>query len=215
VEGDRITRVNGVLPLTHRTYVPGFFGTRHRAAMGLAERSDALVVAVSEQRGQVTLFQRQDIHWVRDPDELVKMIHELHTGGREKFAVRLRRLLFANIPFKLTALGLASLVWSFSFFLTGTTVRTVTVPVEFSNVPAGTNISGQTVTELAVQLRGSPWLMESVNPDTLVAHFDLSNSKPGTIRLQVKPNDLDLPPGVVMDKVTPKSFSIRVTRESQ
>jgi diadenylate cyclase len=56
VEGDLITRVGAILPLTQRTGVPGAYGTRHRAAMGLAERSDALVIVVSEERGDVTLM---------------------------------------------------------------------------------------------------------------------------------------------------------------
>lgn len=56
IEKDRISKANVVLPLTHRPDVPAFYGTRHRAAMGLAERCDALVMAVSEERGQVSGF---------------------------------------------------------------------------------------------------------------------------------------------------------------
>src|SRR5262245_26915702 len=55
IEADRITKANVVLPLTQWTGVPKAFGTRHRAAMGLAERSDAIIVAVSEEHGEVRL----------------------------------------------------------------------------------------------------------------------------------------------------------------
>src|SRR5262249_9125124 len=56
VEGDRITRVGCVLPLTLWPHVPRQWGTCHRAGMGLADRSDAIVVVVSEERGEVTLM---------------------------------------------------------------------------------------------------------------------------------------------------------------
>jgi uncharacterized protein (TIGR00159 family) len=48
VRGDRIVKVGGVLPLTERDGVPSCYGTRHRAAMGLAERCDALLIVVSD-----------------------------------------------------------------------------------------------------------------------------------------------------------------------
>src|ERR1017187_1694785 len=53
VEGGRILRAGAVLPLAQREDIPPEFGTRHRAAIGLAERTDAIVIAVSEERGEV------------------------------------------------------------------------------------------------------------------------------------------------------------------
>ena len=58
IEGDVITQVGAVLPLTQRPDVPEQYGTRHRAGMGLAERSDAVVVVSSEERGEVTVMSR-------------------------------------------------------------------------------------------------------------------------------------------------------------
>src|SRR5512147_19816 len=55
VEGDRVSRVGAILPLSRRDDLPSHFGTRHRAALGLSEMSDALVVVVSEERGEVSL----------------------------------------------------------------------------------------------------------------------------------------------------------------
>ncbi|MCL4851501.1 MAG: diadenylate cyclase, partial [Bryobacteraceae bacterium] len=51
IDGDQIVYANAVLPLTQRADLPVMYGTRHRAAMGLTELSDAIVIAVSEERG--------------------------------------------------------------------------------------------------------------------------------------------------------------------
>jgi DNA integrity scanning protein DisA with diadenylate cyclase activity len=64
VERDRIAEANAVLPLTHWPDVPVFYGTIHRAAMGLAERTDAVVLAVSEERGQVSFMQGKAIRQI-------------------------------------------------------------------------------------------------------------------------------------------------------
>ena len=54
IRGQRIDRVGTILPLTRRTDLPPQYGTRHRAAIGLSDASDALVLVVSEERGEVS-----------------------------------------------------------------------------------------------------------------------------------------------------------------
>jgi diadenylate cyclase len=52
-----IIRAAGVvLPLSSNPDIDPSFGTRHRAALGITERSDALVLVVSEETGSITLF---------------------------------------------------------------------------------------------------------------------------------------------------------------
>jgi diadenylate cyclase len=55
VEGDRIVAAGCFLPLSEREDVESTFGARHRAALGLVEETDALVVVVSEENGAVSL----------------------------------------------------------------------------------------------------------------------------------------------------------------
>ncbi|ATX81149.1 diadenylate cyclase [Mariprofundus ferrinatatus] len=55
--GGRIVAARVLLPLAQANAVPGDFGTRHRAAVGLSEETDALIVVVSEERGEVHLVE--------------------------------------------------------------------------------------------------------------------------------------------------------------
>jgi hypothetical protein len=206
-----IERARAVLPLTQRRDVPPFFGTRHRAAMGLAERSDAIVIAVSEQRGTVTLIEDRKILEMRNSEQMAGMLDRLETRPELSWPVRLRRVFTQNVQFKAAAAGLAAAVWAAAFY-TGTTVRTVTVPVAFSGVPPGMNIAAQSVSGLEVQIRGNPLMMDSASLTRLVATFDLHGAPAGQRVVQVLSRDFDLPPGIRFVRASPAVVSVRLVR---
>ena len=54
IKGDRITYAACIFPLTQRQDLNKSLGTRHRAAIGLSEETDAVIVAVSEETGMVS-----------------------------------------------------------------------------------------------------------------------------------------------------------------
>jgi diadenylate cyclase len=211
VDGSTMTRACAVLPLTQRPGVPAFFGTRHRAAMGLSERSDALVIAVSEQRGTVTLMERGKAHEIYSSDQLAEMLQRLETEPRMSRLTRLRLALTANVRFKLAALAIAAAIWSIVLYVAGTTVRTVNVPVVFNNVPAGMSIASETTFDIDVQLRGNPLIMDSAPLDRVVATLNLSGAKPGTHVLKIRARDFDLPPGVHFERASPPSIFVRLS----
>jgi diadenylate cyclase len=55
IRGDRVVAAGCLLPLTERRDVRGLLGTRHRAALGLSETTDAVVIVVSEETGAISL----------------------------------------------------------------------------------------------------------------------------------------------------------------
>lgn len=55
IEGDRVSAAGCFLPISEREDVRSEFGARHRAALGLAEETDAVIVVVSEENGAVSI----------------------------------------------------------------------------------------------------------------------------------------------------------------
>ena len=54
VKDNSITATRVILPVTESTEVPVRFGLRHRAALGVSEKTDAVVLVISEQRGSIS-----------------------------------------------------------------------------------------------------------------------------------------------------------------
>jgi uncharacterized protein (TIGR00159 family) len=210
VEAGAITRAGAVLPLTQRSDVPESYGTRHRAAMGLADRSDALVIAVSEERGTVTLMQDGRTLGISGPEQLAGLLQRLETESPASRPARVRLAMTSNLRLKLAAAGIAAGLWSLTLYTAGTTVRTVTVPVVFSNVPAGMNIGSQSTLEVDVQLRGNPFSMAAASLGRLVATLDLRGAQPGVRTVNIRARDLALPPGIHFERASPASVSVRL-----
>ena len=158
----------------------------------------------------MTLMEARCIVRFDDEQKLAQMLEKLCAPPADGMRSRLRQWLFSNAHVKLAALGLAAAIWSTSFLSTGTTVRTVSVPVQFVSVPSGMDISTPSADRLEVQVRGSAWLMDSVSLTRLVASFNLRGARAGTANLAVESGNLNLPPGIVMERVSPARVTVRL-----
>ncbi|HKG55949.1 MAG TPA: diadenylate cyclase CdaA [Candidatus Limnocylindrales bacterium] len=90
VRGETILAAGAVLPLAETTIHTERFGTRHRAALGITEQTDAVVVVVSEENGQVSLVERARIVRNLNEPQLARAIRTLLTpaGGRSVLGLR-------------------------------------------------------------------------------------------------------------------------------
>lgn len=76
ISGDRVVAAKCVLPSTQQE-VPKSYGMRHRAALGMSEVSDAIVIAVSEETGRISLAHDSVIKRNIDPQNLAQAIRKL------------------------------------------------------------------------------------------------------------------------------------------
>jgi diadenylate cyclase len=88
VRAGRISAAGCILPLALRGNLPGALGTRHRAAWGIAEETDALAIAVSEETGKIALVCGGEMYEDLDGPELRQAL--LHLTGVTRRAEGLR-----------------------------------------------------------------------------------------------------------------------------
>ena len=124
-QGNRLVRFSVHLPLSEDRTQLGTGGTRHAAALGLAERCDALCVAGSEERGTVALASNGQLQVLEKPEHLMGALRQhLAQLGTESGAHRTQwKRLWRRGLEALTAFALALVGWL--AFVPGSTVDQV------------------------------------------------------------------------------------------
>ncbi|HLU64637.1 MAG TPA: diadenylate cyclase CdaA [Kofleriaceae bacterium] len=101
----RLERAGVVLPLS-RSQMASNFGTRHRAALGITEETDAVSVVISEERGEISLCFHGNIARDMEPDTLRRVLRGLfYSSERESVALAQQAQAAAEIAKAFAALG--------------------------------------------------------------------------------------------------------------
>lgn len=82
IQGGRVTFAGCILPLTLRTDLPEGLGTRHRAAVGITEETDAVVIVVSEETASISVVMGGDMEQSLDAPRLRGVLRDIMTGAR-------------------------------------------------------------------------------------------------------------------------------------
>jgi diadenylate cyclase len=215
IKDGRVALASGHLPLSVSSELPQHFGTRHRAGLGLTERSDAAVVIVSEERGRVSLSLGGQLETIESQAELHEKLTPLlvplsREAQREAFTSRF----FANFWPKVAVLALVIVSWLLITYRQGT-ILTVTAPIKFHNLPESLALSRTYPEEIDVQLKTFSNLIASPKQlGDVAVDLDLSRVREGGNSLVIHKEDIKLPPGVVIDSIERQSVRVTAERKS-
>ena len=76
IQGDKITCARAVFPTSENSKIIKRLGTRHRAALGIAEITDCISLIVSEETGRLSMAINGELHYNLTPDEIKVMLLE-------------------------------------------------------------------------------------------------------------------------------------------
>jgi len=181
IKEGRIQIVACYLPLSSEEGLPKEWGTRHRAAMGLSERCDAIMVVVSEERGEVTLIVDRKVFHPATPGVMSQMLLDaLRPPSREivPWKEKVRPLFLNQWKAKYGTLLLVLVFW---LLLAGQQDFEVAfaVPLEMRNVPATMKITEPLDPKVRIRVRGLRKDASVLSEKNVHAEIDLSTAATG------------------------------------
>ena len=198
VENRRVTLFGVQLPLSRDVDKLNGRGTRHCAALGLAERTDALCVVVSEERGAISLARAGALFEVRSEDQLRAEIEKFYkeTLPLARQGQPWLRWVSAHRREKLAALATSAAVWWILVSGAERMAIPYRVPVELANVPADAQVEELEPSHVDAVVQGRRRALVWLGGRGLALKLDASSARDGDNRQTVSSEDLVLPWGV-------------------
>jgi diadenylate cyclase len=216
VDADRVRKFSVHLPLAERFEHYGTLGTRHRAALGLAERSDALVVVVSEERGTISVASGGELRTLVQSGGLKEDISSIL---KERVQHDPKRpwhwFLTQNMRDKGIAVLLTLLFWIIFVGSQGSGVitRPYEVPVEFQFLPQGYTVSEMSRETIAVTLSGRNQDFNLLDPEALRVVIRLPGGVVGHQRIRLEESMISRPAALSVVRFTPRYLEFTVQRQ--
>jgi diadenylate cyclase len=213
IDGNRLMRFGCHLPLSANAARHGSLGLRHTAALGLSERSDALCVVVSEERGTISLARGERISAIANASALRI---ELEAFFAKRMPLPnpqpILRWLKENPREKVIAIVLACILWVVFGYQRETIRRDFVVPIQYLNAPVEWVMEDPKVAEARVMLMGPAQAFQLLHPDTLKIALDLKQLQPGTQEITLKREMVKTPSNLSVVGINPERIKVVTSR---
>jgi diadenylate cyclase len=217
VQNDRISLFAAHLPLSKDFQQLANVGTRHSAALGLAELSDAICIAVSEERGTISVARAGRLRPVNNIQQLSLL---LQAFLQEKYPSSQRGLLSVSLVrenwlAKLVTFSLAVGLWYVLVPGSSTTEITYNVPVQVQNLPADFRIEEVQPSAVSATFTGPKRAFYFFDPNKLRVEVDLSSAEIGKRTLRISEQNVRHPATLTLQQLNPTTLRVSVRKASQ
>jgi uncharacterized protein (TIGR00159 family) len=217
IENDRVSRFAAHLPLSNDFQQLANVGTRHSAALGLAELSDALCIAVSEERGTISFARNGRLRQVDNIQELGLLLRRFL---QEKYPSSERRtfsfaLVRENWVVKLVTFSLAIGLWYVLIPGSSTVEVTYKLPVQVQNLPADYHVEEVMPSQVNATFTGPRRAFYFFDPGKLRVTVDLSSTETGRKVLRLTEQNVQHPQDLTLRELDPQTLRVSVRKVSR
>ncbi len=206
----RLTQMGCILPLSERENLPGQYGTRHRAALGLSERTDVVCIVVSEERGEVSTVVGGKITNQATPKALASELQDLLNipdVPSSTFQDFLKGAFVKNWGPKLGALILVTFAWL--LLASQQEVRTnIVAQIRYNDLSTELELDKNSTQAVRLTLSGRRHIIKSLENQEIRVQVGLEKLSAGTHTVRLSAKNIDLPIGIVIDHVIPQDIQV-------
>lgn len=212
IDNGRVQSFGVRLPLSASNKLPQKFGTRHHAALGLAEKTDAVVLAVSEERGVISVFQGGRINELEKRGDLQDRL----LIGRGQGLKKQKHMGSSRKQWRAWFEIAASICLAILFWLVVISSRIyiretyVAVPIEYSKPPANLILSEDRLPEAKLLLEGPASLLDNLGPSQVRLKVDLSQMAAGRQLVNLTEENIELPKNINIKEIQPANVTLEL-----
>jgi len=210
IEKDRVAKFGVHLPLSQNLRELKGRGTRHSAAIGISEKIDALVITISEERGEISVAKGGRMKTLENVRELEKKLEQHY---KDKFPEKphgFYKTIFKERALeKVSAVFIALIAWFFVVFQAEIIQRDFTVPISYVNISEEAIIESTTpeVVNITFSTRGQA-ILNTLSPDSIRVRISGDEIESGINEIQLDRSYVEHPFNVSVVNISPDTVTI-------
>ena len=215
IEGNRLIQFGCHLPLSHNFEKLSTKGTRHAAALGLSELSDALCLVVSEEKGIISVAQNGNIFEVRDPQILSALIEKFYRKGKPSLKPQmLKRFFKRNYKEKIAAVTFSLALWFVLVHQSNLIHKTFNVPIEYPEFASDLVVEEVDPKEAQITLSGPRNTFHFISEKDVRLSLKLVDLQEGVrkVRLSDETN-LFFPKELMLENIEPHLIQVTISKK--
>jgi diadenylate cyclase len=217
ISNNRISKFGAHLPLSTNFKEIGKHGTRHSAALGIAERSDVLAIVVSEEKGKLSICKEGKLKTLAQFSDLEKEIDKyikVKFGNLDKGSFA--RFITHNFSLKLAAVICASIIWYAIAYQAGISSHTYNIPLVLDKLQKDTFIVDSNPKSINVTLNGrGSAVFSRISDSDIKAAVSVADLKNGANKITLSRKNIDIPANLTLESYEPASIVITAKKYYQ
>ncbi len=213
IENNVIRRFAVHFPLSESRKVIGKYGTRHRAAIGLSELTDALILVVSEETGRISIAHNKKLTKVDGINKLEKILEDFF---QRKFPRNQGDFYIGWLKRNILPLVFSVLItlffWVFLNFQNSMIQRKFTIPIQFEGLQNEYVVENYTPENAVVVLSGKETEFNLLKSESLQISVNLKNMKNGHYQMHLRENQIKKPANLSIVNIEPANISVDVEK---
>lgn len=218
IEGSEIKMFGLHLPLAQEFKEYNRVGTRHRAGAGITEKTDALSIIVSEERGEVSVSTKGKLLKVKTPEELANIIADF-TGHEEKSESGTKSMLhyffIKNTTFKGLAVVTSVALWFFFVYSANIVKVNYEIPIQLKSLDDGLTIKSTYPEKITVTVSGNKQDVSRLKPEDINIIIDADKFKSGDNYVNINKDNIQTPSYIELTSFSNKNIRINTVEKSE
>ncbi len=217
IEGSEIKMFGLHLPLAQEFKEYSRVGTRHRAGAGITEKTDAMSIIVSEERGEVSVSTKGKLQKVKTPEELANIIAEF-TKQEEKVESKshgiLHFIFIRNTLLKITSVLISISLWV--FFVYGANIVKINyeIPIQFKSLDNNLTIKSTNPEKVTITISGNKTDVSRLKPEDINIIVNAQNFRLGDNYLTISKDNIQTPSYIELTGFSNKNIQVRTIEKT-
>lgn len=210
IDKNKVVMFGAHLPLSKNFAKLKNRGTRHAAALGLSEITDAICLVVSEERGSISIARNGDLQQM-DEDQIVSILQEIFEDSNPLKKTSWFQF-SGNSREKAAAIVLSILLWFVIVHESKLVYKSFEIPIRHTSPPPGLKVDNLSPDKLEITFLGPRREFYFFNKNRVKVIIKIPDIDTGRIEMNILESNIEFPKDITLENFQPRDVKVEISK---